>query len=74
MTKHQKLAQSLIQNGKTKSWSEYGQEFGLSAEAARAVWKKVRKGQEVMKEIAKRQLRADFFQEEVIKQNYIADL
>lgn len=43
MSRHKELAESLKANGKQFSWETYGREYNMSAEAARSVWKRVRK-------------------------------
>src|SRR5690606_11022000 len=83
MTKHEMLYKSLLDNGKTKTWEYYGKEYGMSAESARAVWKKVRKAKNIVLSKTREQLAEHFAKEvglvivdkeNVEAQNYIAEL
>lgn len=42
MTNRENLALSLIVNGKTKTWKEYGEEFGMSEFSAQRVYNKIK--------------------------------
>lgn len=51
-TNKERLAKSLLTDGKKYSWEEYGEMYSMKAEAARRIWMKVRFDKEYAKSIS----------------------